>query len=287
MKSGNEDAGNSYVLVETVKGVPTFRHVATGENLHGQAGPWEETMHLYIGPSGLLEMAGSCVVYDVGMGCAAQVLGALCAWRKNKNLRRCVVVSFDLEKRGVEALLQECALFPFAHGERGFLEQMVQRNEVSLVLEDGREFAWSFVSGDFRETIRSDLASRLPLADVVFYDFFSPSSHPHLWTYDVFRHLRERVSHHAVLFTYSCATRVRAAMLAADFCVGLGVPSGKKAKTTVASPRYSLLREPLPLSWLTTFQRSHAGFLECEDETLIPVIRQKVLEHRQFQNTPC
>jgi queuine tRNA-ribosyltransferase len=278
----NWDAGNFYVLTETAKGVPTFRHVSTGENLHGQAGPWEEAISLYIEPSGVLGCEGEVVVYDVGMGCAAQVLAMLWAWRQNGKMRKCTVVSFDLEKRGVFSLLENCERFPFAKRERSFLGKMCETNCVTLDSDDGRQFCWQFVEGDFRDTIRSTEVQKNAKADFIFYDFFSPSSHPYLWTYELFCELRKCVSDSCLLFTYSCATRVRAALLAAGFFVGFGVPSGKKAKTTVAAVNLVRLKEPLPHAWVDTFQRSHAGFLECERAELIPEITQKVLLHRQF-----
>lgn len=282
MKRCLNDAGNSYVLVETAKGVPTFRHVATGENLHGQVGPWEEAIALYIEPSGLLSHSGSVVVYDVGMGCAAQVLATLWAWRENSKIDRCEVVSFDLEKQGLESLLSHAEKFLFAQRERVILERMVLNDSVSIFSDDGREFVWRFLGGDYRETVVAPAMKTIPKADKVFYDFFSPASHPELWTCEMFSNLWPYVSQTGTLFTYSCATRVRAALLAAGFCVGLGVPSGKKAKTTVAAVRFSDLREPLPAAWLETFRRSDAGYFDCEKPVFIEKIRENIFSHRQF-----
>ena len=276
-----QESGNYYDLVTTDAGIPTFRHVSTGETLHAQVGPWQEAFSLYIEPSGLLRCEGCVTVYDVGLGCASLLLASLFAWRTNFKLQVCNVVSFDLEKLGLQGLLDHLSKFPFAESEKDTIQKFLENDHVVLE-ENGRRFEWRFVRGNFRDTITSSENFQMPPADHVFYDLFSPASLPHVWTYEVFSHLFRHCSSRARLYTYCCSTRARAALLAAGFFVGLGIPSGKKSKTTIAACRLSDLSEPLPPTWVDTFKRSHIPFLSAERPELHEEIRMRVYSHPQF-----
>jgi queuine tRNA-ribosyltransferase len=280
------ESGNLYELVETVEGVPTFRHLQTGENLHGQAGPWQEAWNLYVGPSALASRAGEVVIYDIGMGCAAQVLASLNAFEGNSAMSRCEVISFDLESRGIAALLGSIDRFPYARPYAGILGNLLATGEARLE-RDGRLFLWRFVPGDFRATVGRVRSGELPAADLIYYDFFSPSRHPHLWTYGLFSTLYEQSGDAAMLFTYSSATAVRAALAAAGFFLGYGVASGKKAKTTIAAKRIADLNDPLPEKWAKTFFASHIPFVAVETPEVMSLIRLKMAHHPQFCACEC
>lgn len=274
--------GNSYEPAVTDKGIPTFRHRATGEFLHGQAGPWQEAWNLYIHPSRMAEHAGDLVVHDVGMGCAAQLFAAYEAFQNNPRLRHLHVVSFDLEKGGLTALQTFLERFPHLMPYADLLGAMLLSDQVERTLPDGRTFTWQFVGGDYQETLPRE-AARLAKANLIFYDFFSPASHSPLWTFRMFEHVFAAAADDARLMTYSCATAVRAALAASGFFVGYGIASGKKARTTVAARRFTDLAEPLPPQWLTTFQRSHIPFLEAESAEDREKIRHALASHPQFR----
>jgi tRNA U34 5-methylaminomethyl-2-thiouridine-forming methyltransferase MnmC len=292
--------GNSYVLDVTVGGDSTFRHVATGEVLHGQVGPWKEAWNLYVTPAGLSTRAGEVVVYDLGLGCGAQLLATLAAFRGNPALRHCTVVSFDLEDGGLRALAAEIQNFPYAQAYAEdialFLDASRRASEgrgqsgdeghdalVERVEPDGRTFQWRFVRGDFCETIVRD---DLPPADVIFFDFFSPARHPWLWRRRIFEALRERSTERALLFTYTSASAARATLAAGGFFVGLSPPSGKKVKSTVGARTHADLLDPLPASWKRTFLTSHKGFLEGESDEEKAAITERIVAHPQFAHFP-
>src|SRR2546421_12762157 len=105
-----------------------------------------------------------------------------------------------------------------------------------------------------------------PAPDVIFYDMFSPNTSPELWTTAVFRNLfdvcRDRPTE---LFTYTCSTANRAALLAAGFFVGRGRNAGEKIETTIAlTPAARRLsagqRDLLQADWLAKWNRSTAKF---------------------------
>ncbi|MCA2959736.1 MAG: hypothetical protein IOD12_05750 [Silvanigrellales bacterium] len=273
--------GNAYVRDVTVHGVPTFRHVATGEVLHGQVGPWKEAWQLYLEPSDLLHRKGEATVYDLGLGCGAQLLACLDAFKRNPDLSNCEVVSFDLEKAGLVALLADATSHPHALAHKDDLERFVQADDASVVEvhKGARVFRWRFLRGDFRETMLRD---DLPLADFFFFDFFSPSSHPWLWRPSVFRRLRELSTPQARLITYASATCARTAIVSGGFYIGYGIPSGRKVKSTVGACRLEDLDEPFPPKWRDTFLASHKPFLPDASDEEKAEVTESLLSHPQF-----
>jgi S-adenosyl-L-methionine-dependent methyltransferase len=260
-----KEQGNKYILANTVSGIPTFQHVATSEVLHGQVGPYEEATNLYVEHSHILKFNQSAVVYDLGMGCGAQLIAMYRAFLRNKNLPKLTVVSFDLEKEGLVALLENIKLFPYVAEFNELLPKCLSQNHFIHFLDDGRIFEWFFIEGDFQETVAQP-AGTYPLADIICYDFFSPANQPHLWTYEVFVDLKKHMASISKIITYSSATCIRAVMLAVGLFVGFGPISGKKSKSTIAATLLSQLEEPLPLEWKNTFGRSGAKFCEVEIE---------------------
>lgn len=273
-----EATGNTYAMDVTIHGDPTFRHVATGEVLHGQVGPWQEAWQLYLNPSGLLSRKGKVTVYDAGMGCGAQLLATYETFQNNRDLLEMTVVSFDLEKAGLHLLRAHIHEFPYAVPYEALLDAMLASDTVELLV-DGRVFRWQFVRGDFRETIKTP---GLPKADLVYYDFFSPASQPWLWTLAVLEPLFRACSHEAKFITYASATCVRALLAASGFHVGLGIPSGRKKNSTMAAMRFEDLEEPLLPGWKKTFLTSHRPFTEAASQEEQDEIRVKVVTHPQF-----
>jgi tRNA U34 5-methylaminomethyl-2-thiouridine-forming methyltransferase MnmC len=93
--------------------------------------------------------------------------------------------------------------------------------------------------GDARQTLH-----QIPLAwaDAVFWDPFSPSACPELWTVELFKVIRQRMHPQGRLTTYSCAAAVRAAFLEAGFSIGSTPPVGRPWPGTVVS----FSSDPLP-----------------------------------------
>ncbi|WP_186645050.1 MnmC family methyltransferase [Fluviispira vulneris] len=274
------DAGNKYALVYTESGIPTFRHLATQETLHGQVGPYEEAQKLYVESSAIQTKNGKCIVYDIGMGCGAQLIAMFHAFLANKNLTHMTIVSFDLEKEGLVLLWQNKELFPYINQFTHILPMCLEKNHLLVNLEDGRLFEWIFIQGDFVQTLESE--AKYPYADIICYDFFSPASHPQLWTYNIFSKLRERVKEDSLLITYSSATCIRAALLASGFFVGMGIASGKKARSTLASPTAQTLKELLPPEWKNRFARSQAQFSSLEKDENKAIIKERIATHSQW-----
>ena len=276
------DPGNSYTRVTTVGGIPTFAHLATGEILHSQQGPFEEAELLYIEPCSIRTATGEYSIFDCGLGCGTLVLAACNAFLENDQLTKLHVVSFDLEKNGLLSLLRDIDSFPLAQPHRNLIEKMLTNDLFECDLAPGKKFVFQFEKGDFSKVIKQNTHA-FPKADAVFYDFFSPRNHPDLWHLDVILALKEHCKAHCLLATYSSATAVRAVFAAAGFFVGEGAPSGKKNGTTLVSPSLEKLGKPLPASFAGTFQRSQAAYLPNVDDVVKSRIALSLQCHPQFQ----
>ena len=108
-----------------------------------------------------------------------------------------------------------------------------------------------------------------------------------MWTLAAFREIAGLCADKEVeLFTYSCSTSVRAAMLAAGFYVARGAGTGPKAETTIAlSPRAASRahdRDLLGADWLAKWQRSDARVPFGADPTET-LWCQSVAGHPQFR----
>ncbi len=276
------EQGNKYVITQTSTGIYSFKHLATNEILHGQVGPWQEANLLYVDHSGIKESQSDLfVVYDIGMGCGSQLFAMYEAFIKNNNIKKLCVVSFDLEKNGLLSLKENISYFPYLSDYTDLLNLLILNDKVMIHTADHREFEWIFIKGDFSQLI-PEIFNSLPNADVVCYDFFSPAKHPHLWTYQLFAKLYIKSNLEVKLITYTSATAVRAALLAAGFFVGFGPISGKKAKSTIATKKKSNLTDPLPEVWKQTFTASCAKFSEKESEIDKNIIASKINQHTQW-----
>jgi queuine tRNA-ribosyltransferase len=126
--------------------------------------------------------------------------------------------------------------------------------------------------------------------DLIFYDMFSTKTSGDVWTLNAFRRLFVACSSRAAeLFTYTCSTANRAALLAAGFYVARGRNAGEKLETTIAltpaasrapsSSRHELLAP----DWLEKWNRSGAKFPGEIETHQYTAFEQSIREHVQFQ----
>ena len=271
----------THELVTLTRGDVSLKHIESGEVMHSNVGPREEARLLYVEQSRLAERIcsgeGELVLYDVGLGAATNALAALQCHRTvftNEKTRPLRLISFESDLSGLRLAYEHRQSFPYFDGLENAVESLLTKRHWS---GDGIE--WQVIEGDFRETARG-----IPLAEVVFFDFYSPKTNSDLWNVTMFNHVRELTTPNASLYTYSASTRVRSALLAAGFFVGYGQSTGTKTDTTVAARRLEDLLRPLDARWLERLRRSdrplpHGWPVEKRDE-LITLIE----KHPQFQN---
>jgi queuine tRNA-ribosyltransferase len=245
-------------VVQTRSGAQAMRDKLTGELMH-PVGPLVESERLYVEPSQLalrLQGAGApLVLLDVGLGAASN---ALAAWRCSEALpgarRRLRIISLD---RSLAAL--ELALTPAHVGAFG-LRASAGEAARALLAQGRHETShteWQLRLGEIEVNLRG---SAEDLADIVFWDPFSPRANPELWTCAALTQVRAACRAGATLHTYSGATAVRSALLLAGFAVGMGAKLSEGKYATIAATSVDLLQQPLQRRWFERLSRSSAPF---------------------------
>lgn len=270
----------NFELVTLRNGARAVRHVGHGEVMHPSVGPWQEAQALYVEQSRLaqlLQFEGPPLrIWDVGLGAGTNAVAALtCARDLGARQRRALhVVSFEIDLAPLRLALADAEGFPFLQPFAAAGEALVATGRWS----DGRSH-WELQLGDALTLWQGVWAK----ADVIFFDPFSPSANPALWTPRAFqllrRHARES-DEGCALFTYSAATPTRVSLLLGGFFVGTGVATGMKVETTDAATRRERLAQPLGQRWLERWQRSSSRAphgVPLDDE-----IQRAIREHAQF-----
>ena len=242
----------SHEVVRTRKGLVAMRSLDAGEVMHPGVGPLVEAEQLYVRQSHLGERLRSThgrnlVLFDVGMGAGSNALAARAeSERTHSSASRLELVSFERDLGALELALTQPVDFAL-EGESG--------EAARAVLAQGRHetarTCWRLRHGDVLESF----ASETFLADIVFWDPFSPRANPDLWTVAAFTAVRRSAHARCTLFTYSASTAVRSALLLAGWAVGVGDAIGEKAATTAAAIVATDLARPLDRRWLARLSR--------------------------------
>ena len=243
----------SHEVVRTRKGLAAMRSLDAGEVMHPGVGPLIEAEQLYVRQSCLGErirdtQARDLVLFDIGMGAGSNALAARAeSERTQVGAARLELVSFERDLGALELALKHPADFGL-EGESGAAARALLahgRHETARTL-------WRLHHRDIWEA----LASETCLADIVFWDPFSPKVNPDLWTVAAFAAVRRVANTRCTLFTYSASTAVRSALLLAGWAVGVGDSIGEKASTTAAAVEVTDLARPLDRRWLDRLSRS-------------------------------
>ena len=267
-----------FEIVTTKMGVLSIRDNATQEIMHNPVGPWAEANTLYIEQSHLARRltensAEEIVIFDVGLGAAANALAALHCARSLKARRPMRLISFERDLDLLRFALENSHRFDHFSGFEAAVRALLEKG---LWEEDG--ISWELRHGNFEEFIERESS----LANIVFYDPYSSKKNQEMWSADIFRKVRAKCAGDGMLLTYSRATPIRVAMLYGGFYVGVGTASGAKDETTQAAVRLEDLAHPLGQAWLGKWSRSHhpnANGLRDED---FPTVKAFVLNHAQF-----
>src|SRR5277367_1183652 len=253
--------------------VGRIRDCVSGETMHSVSDPAEEARSLYVEQSRLSERLRApsgapspapLVIWDVGLGAAANVMAAISAAQAPPvAIRPLLLVSFENDLDSLELALDHVRWFEHLRhpGPRALLRGDSWTSKDGLI-------EWRLMRGDF-----AACKTRAPAPDVVFFDPFSFKTDSGLWTLNAFRELAALwVDQSVELFTYTYSTSVRAAMLAARFYVAKGRATGPKAETTIGLTSRAAAavhnHELLGSEWLSKWRRSDAQMpLGADPET--------------------
>jgi hypothetical protein len=271
----------SYCLVYLRNGACSIRSLAEDETFHPVIGPAMEAEALYVRqlhlPERVRETPGEFVIWDIGLGAAANALTAIRLVReslkgKPAQLR---LVSFDHTSDAAAFALEHGAELGYVAGYESALAELIRNHSVKFsdgllqvewTLEPGDFPAWleRFVSGDALPRVQADRQvgpTPIPVPHAILFDPYSPKKNPAMWTVPLFADLFRRLDPQrpCALATYTRSTMARVTMLLGGFFVGVGHPSGLKEETTVAANRPDLLDEPLDRRWLERAKSSHSA----------------------------
>lgn len=277
-----------FEIVTTTAGALSIRNKALGEIMHNPVGPWIEANALYIDQSRLADCLTEpsavasgipLVIYDVGLGAAANALATLhCAHQQKIPRRHLHLVSFERDLELLRFALENAAAFAHFAGWEKALKELLDFGRWS-----NSTIQWDLRQGDFLQTIETE-----PLRPhLVYYDPYSQKVNREMWTREIFKKLYQKSRHgehdSTTLFTYSQSTPVRMALLQAGFYVGHGRPTGHKEETTQAATALTKLDFPLGQLWLQRWLKSHTKTAYDAVEESTEDLYQFMRGHPQFQ----
>lgn len=259
--------------------------------MHSFIGPWEEAQQIYIRQSQLTDKLRSpltnapLVLYDIGMGIAANALAAIECFEATFNhhphqTRPLHIISFENDLDGLRFALEHQTSFPFIARNEKRLQSLIQNHEVIFTFQ-WSTFHWTLISGDF---LSVDLRALAP-PELIFYDFYSPAIHPELWGYQAFEKLfsQARLVPSCELWTYCSSTAARAAMLLAGFYVGVGQPTAVKKETTWAGTTQLPNKKVLDSAWMEKLKRSSQPLPKDWPEGDLSRAIEIIQNHEQFK----
>ena len=254
-------AAETFELVPLASGVQSLRALANGQTFHPVVGPAAEAARLHVGGTRMIERASSAlpagkefVVWDVGLGAGANALAACAAfadapkgWPGDVRL-----LSFDRTDAALRFALENADALRYPRRHLSNLALLLGEGRCTIPNAHGGTLRWTTHLEDFPTLLTGPGAERLPAPGAIFYDPYSPSVNPEMWTLELFTALRGRQRDDApcLLTNYTRSTAVRVTLLLAGFHVGIGPSTGEKDETTVAANTPALLERPLSRSWL-------------------------------------
>ena len=249
---------DGFELVALPGGLHSLRARENGQTFHPVIGPVAEAEAVHVRGTrlvervGVLPPGGEFVLWDVGLGAAANAVTAIRALQDNPRGPGggvVTLVSFDRNTAALEFALANAAALEYPLGCEPALHALLEHHAAQVQIHDAT-LNWQAVLDDFPTVLAG--TNELPTPHAVFYDPYSPTVNPEMWTLETFSALyaRLRTDTPCSLTTYTRSTAVRVTLLLAGFFVGVGGATGEKDETTVAANAPALLERPLGRGWL-------------------------------------
>jgi tRNA U34 5-methylaminomethyl-2-thiouridine-forming methyltransferase MnmC len=273
---------SEYELVKLANGTFSVRATAEDETFHPVIGPAAEAQALYVRqlhlPDRIAKHPGEFVIWDVGLGSAANVLTVFGATHDvNCSLR---VVSFDRTIQPLEFAVTHARELGYVVGFEPLIRELL--DNVKAKASNGKQsIDWELRVGDFPHWATTEANTKTTATpDAILFDPFSLAKNPAMWTPQLFTNLFRLLNPQqpCAMPTYSRSTMLRVTLLLAGFYVGAGHATGEKEETTIAANTLSLLSEPLGFEWLRRARISRSAEPMWEG-----VYRQAPLSHASWE----
>jgi tRNA U34 5-methylaminomethyl-2-thiouridine-forming methyltransferase MnmC len=249
----------AYSLVTLANGSHSLHSRVHQETFHPVIGPVAEAEALYVRQVRLIDrvrrQAGDFVIWDVGLGAAANALTVL---RATQDIPCSIqLLSFDATVEPLRFALRHRDSLGYFDGFEPRLEALLRDRQVSY-LHDAQQVRWELHLADFPSLLAEPKACRFAQPHLILFDPFSPAKNPEMWTLPLFTGLFRLLDpgRPCALPSFSRSTLFRVTLLLAGFFVGVGQGSGRKAETTLAANKLALITEPLDRRWLERARRS-------------------------------
>jgi len=251
-----------YKLVKLATGAHSVHSLEHQETFHPVVGPVAEAEALYVRQLRLVERvqrtSGEFVIWDVGLGAAANVLTVLRATQEIPCVLR--ILSFDRTMQPLQFALQHVSELAYLSGFEDSLRQLIDDHHAQLK-DEPRKVTWDLCLVDFPTLLGQAHVRELQKPHAIMFDAFSPAKNPEMWTEPLFAKLFRLLDPNrpCALPTYSRSTMLRVTLLLAGFFVGVGHSTGEKEETTIAANSMDLIDEPLERRWLARARRSSSA----------------------------
>ena len=276
-----------YRIVKLANGMHSVHSLAHRETFHPVIGPVAEAEALHVKqlrlPERMAAHTGEFVIWDVGLGAAANVLTVLRATRAASCPLR--ILSFDHTLQPLEFALEHADELGYFTDYEPATAQLIKNHETTFT-DANRPVTWQLHLGDFPTLLTQ--SPMLPAPHAILYDAFSPAKNPAMWTQPLFANLFRLLdpARPCALPTYSRSTMLRVSLLLAGFYVGAGHATGEKEETTIAANTLNLISEPLDKKWLQRARNSTSaeplGEPVYRQAPLSPATWEKLRQHPQF-----
>ncbi len=253
------DSGSDYKLVRLASGAYSVHSLSYGETFHPVIGPVAEAEALYVRQLRLVERLkqteGPFVIWDVGLGAAANVITVLRATRELACFLR--IVSFEQTLEPLKFALEHTEALGYLADYEELLQELVGKHRVSL-RHATQTVDWELNLADFPKLLTQPIAARLDKPHAIMFDAFSPATNPAMWTQALLQNIFRLLdpTRPCALPTYSRSTMLHVTLLLAGFFVGIGQATGEKEETTIAANTLALIEEALDRRWLGRVRRS-------------------------------
>jgi hypothetical protein len=224
---------------------------------------------------------GRFVIWDVGLGAAAN---ATCAIQALMDCQADVEIhSFEQTLGPLQFALHHAEELSYLLPYREWIHTLLEKGSVQI----HPRLKWILQSGDFREVM---VRPEVPSPHAIFYDPYSISVNPELWTLELFQKIRSRIDDTStcILTNYTRSTALRVTLLLAGFHVGYGPTIGQKEESTIASNRLEEIPAPLDDRWLARVKASqNANPIRGCVQTYGPISEEdyaQLIIQKQFQH---